>query len=871
MRRRLDLSLGQRLAIGFGVPLAVLLLLGVLIRDWRQQISAAQSELFDRIAPLSEGAGRLEQALLYVAIHTRGYLVRPTPARRQVFENSLEQAVAARQRLGSLPKSADGEALYRRLEPRVDSYLAAARGLVERRPAGAELDAAEAVLSEARESSLAEVRELVLLQERKAESARAVMSQVRRNARDGMITAGLLALGFFVLFAGFTARSIRRHTGELLEVAAALERGDWKPALAYAPRPGDPETGTVRDETRKLARAFGAAALALERREQRLEADGAVARAAAGSLRREEIAARAITAIVGHAGAEVGVVYGWNGEVLEPVAAHAAGDGLAPLTPGQGIPGQAAGERRTVLVTDIPADTPFRILLGYDEAPPRNVAAVPILYRERLYGVLVVASLRALDRQSVSFLEAAAEEIGSGFQNVEAHEHIGRLLADVEEKGRRIQSQNEELQVQSEEIQAQNEELQVQNEELQAQNEEIQAQSEELQGRQEGIRSLNEKLLEKSRILTEQAAKLEEADRRKNEFLGILAHELRNPMAPIANGLYILKRTEPGGEQARRAEEVIERQTRHLLRLIDDLLDVTRVSQGKIQLRRERLDLAELVRASVEDWRAGLEESGLQIEVDLPPGAVWVEGDATRLSQVVGNLLSNAIKFSDPGGRIEVTLELLRAEGQVALAVRDSGIGFDAEALPHLFEPFRQGGGHPARGHGGLGLGLSLVKSLTEMHGGTVEARPRSEGRGAELLVKLPVLAHEAPRPGLPAGGWRILVIEDNRDVAASLSEALELGGHQVEVAHSGPEGLDRARHFHPQVVLCDIGLPRMSGYEVARELRADEKLRSTFLVALTGYAAPEDRRKSADAGFDEHFAKPLDLDRFYRILADKS
>jgi two-component system, chemotaxis family, CheB/CheR fusion protein len=365
---------------------------------------------------------------------------------------------------------------------------------------------------------------------------------------------------------------------------------------------------------------------------------------------------------------------------------------------------------------------------------------------------------------------------------------------------------------------------------------------------------------------------LAEQDRMKNEFLGVLSHELRNPLAPLRNSLYILEHAAPDGDAANRARAVMGRQVGHLSRLVDDLLDVTRISRGKIQLRLERLELGELVRKAVEDHRSLFADADVELTVDGPPGQAWVQGDGTRLAQAVGNLLHNAAKFTPSGGRVVVSVTV-REQGRVAVSVRDTGVGIDPAVLPRLFVPFTQGDATLDRTKGGLGLGLALVKGLVEEHGGTVAAKSEGPGQGAELTIVLPLHpdqgadAQPAVEPPSRSGSRRLLVIEDNVDAADSLRLALELSGHTVEVAYGGAEGIDLARSFRPQVVLCDIGLPRMNGYEVARALRAEPALAATQLVALTGYAAPEDVAKSRAAGFDAHLAKPPSIAEIDRLV----
>ena len=364
---------------------------------------------------------------------------------------------------------------------------------------------------------------------------------------------------------------------------------------------------------------------------------------------------------------------------------------------------------------------------------------------------------------------------------------------------------------------------------------------------------------------------LREADRRKSEFLGMLSHELRNPLAPIRTSLHVLDRAVPGGPQARRAREVVDRQVAHLTRLVDDLLDVTRVSRGKVELRRTTLDLAALVRRASEDHRALLEGDGVALAVHAPAERIPVHGDEARLAQIVGNLLQNARKFTPAGGRVDVSVA--REGGTARLSVRDTGAGIDPEFLPQLFQPFLQGKQTLARSEGGLGLGLALVRGLAELHGGAARAASEGRGRGSEFTVELP-LAPAAPdaraAPSRAAGrgrSLRVLVVDDNRDAAESLAELVELFGHEVEIALDGPSAVAQAAAHRPEVILCDIGLPGMDGYQVARSIRAahDGAVR---LVALSGYAQPEDVQRAAEAGFDAHVAKPADPDRLERLLA---
>ncbi|HEV2856416.1 MAG TPA: chemotaxis protein CheB [Thermoanaerobaculia bacterium] len=369
---------------------------------------------------------------------------------------------------------------------------------------------------------------------------------------------------------------------------------------------------------------------------------------------------------------------------------------------------------------------------------------------------------------------------------------------------------------------------------------------------------------------------LREEARRKDEFLAMLGHELRNPLAPIRNCLTILQSPAATARQKEEAFKTAERQVHHLTRLVDDLLDISRISRGKILLKRERLDLVDAVRATAEDQRIELETAGLDLEVGLPGSPIWVEGDLTRLSQTVSNVLHNAGKFTEPGGRIEVSVRAEPERGTAVVRVRDTGIGMQPELLARVFEPFSQADRGPDRSRGGLGLGLSLVKALVELHGGSVEAASPGLGRGSEVTIRFPLLtgaedtdAMADPPREEPAPVRRCLVIEDNVDAAESMALLLNLDGHETEVAFDAAGGLEKARRFHPEVVLCDIGLPGpMDGHGLARAFRADPELREAYLIALTGYGQEEDRRRALEAGFDAHLTKPADLDVLRRLLA---
>jgi signal transduction histidine kinase/ActR/RegA family two-component response regulator len=378
--------------------------------------------------------------------------------------------------------------------------------------------------------------------------------------------------------------------------------------------------------------------------------------------------------------------------------------------------------------------------------------------------------------------------------------------------------------------------------------------------------------------LSQKRAALERADRAKGELLSMLAHELRNPLGTISNALQVLRLKGEGDQAARRAIDAAERQVLHQALLIDDLLEASRVTRGEVELHCEDLDLAALVRETAEGHREALQEAGLTLELDLPDGPLQVRGDPLRLSQVVSNLLDNAAKFTPAGGRVSVHAARATGGRRAEIRVRDTGAGIPVEELPFVFEVFTQGDQSLDRSRGGLGVGLAVVKGLIEMHGGEVEARSEGAGKGSELMLRLP-LDPAAAQPETPPdngerkaaanGARKVLLVEDNPDAAATMRDFLELSGHEVELAANGTDGVEAARHFHPEVVLCDLGLPGMTGFEVAAELRRDPATREARLIAVTGYGREEDRRRSKEAGFDLHLTKPVDPVQLRNLLRE--
>jgi signal transduction histidine kinase/ActR/RegA family two-component response regulator len=401
--------------------------------------------------------------------------------------------------------------------------------------------------------------------------------------------------------------------------------------------------------------------------------------------------------------------------------------------------------------------------------------------------------------------------------------------------------------------------------------------------------------------IREEVRSLTEADARKNEFLAMLGHELRNPLAPIRNALRIMKRSGSDDPDLCWARDVVDHQLRQLGQLIDDLQEIARVISGKVRLQKEPVDVATIVAFAVETSRPTIEAHHHRLSITRPPGSVFIEADVLRMSQVLSNLLNNAAKYTEAGGQIRLTAAVEGSD--VVFRVRDNGLGIPPEMLPRIFDLFAQVDHSLDRSEGGLGLGLTLVRSLAELHGGSVEARSEGAGRGSEFLVRLPVLpaARAAAGPGSrtpapapspapvaasdragarkgevpaqaagPAAARRVLVVDDNATAAQSLALILKLERYDVQVAYDGEAALKAVRSFRPEAILMDIGLPGLDGHEVARRIRQDPDLASSvgLLAAVSGYAEPDVRRRSREAGFDHHLVKPVDPDAILALLA---
>ena len=441
-----------------------------------------------------------------------------------------------------------------------------------------------------------------------------------------------------------------------------------------------------------------------------------------------------------------------------------------------------------------------------------------------------------------------------------------------------------ELHLQRRELQKLNRSLGEANARLELANTHLQEEkTRELERLNSHLKRANTELEQTNRVLQSEVseraraeAALKEADRHKDEFLAVLAHELRNPLAPIRNAVEIMRRSSVMDPQLAWSRDVVERQVKHLTRLVDDLLDVSRITRGNINLSREPVNVATIVARAIETIAPLIAEQRHDLSVDISEEALEVEGDLTRLTQVLGNLLNNAAKYTDPGGTINVTAS--RVGMDVDIRVRDNGIGIPPALLPRLFQLFTQVDAAAHRAQGGLGIGLALVRQLVQMHGGSVTAYSDGPGKGSEFLIRLP-LRMQRPRELMQSSltaesgangskpGHRILLADDNRDALDSLATLLQCDGHEVHTAGDGAEALEVAAQCRPNVVLLDIGMPKLDDYEVARRIRAEPWGKSAVLIALTGWGQDEDRRRSREVGFDSHLVKPLDPDALSSLL----
>lgn len=850
-------SIAQRLGAGFTVLLTVLASFVGLIA-WQLAQNERASKALDEVIAQTERIDDFESAVLQLAVSTRDVL-------RERTQQHLDAFATAERRLEVTTQMLDKGAISDTLAPLAVQYVNASRAAVIRG------DMESQDLAMMRQAMLARSHALVEQHNVARISALDLMRSNRNAAVLALIVGAAAMVVLFIVIAYITIRSVSRPARQLVAVAAALRGGNWRPALNLGKEVAGRGAPSA-DEMEQIGHAFGTAAVALDVREQRIEAHAAIAKASGASLDGNQIAEAVLRILLPQVQAEVGAVFIKDAEsgVLAPQATRCVTGTLAPVPIGEGLVGQCAQDRETLIWSDIPPESQFAVSLGAEQTSAHSVAAIPLIFGADLLGVLVVASLREFNEAATAFLKTAASQVAVGLMNAHVHKEVQQLLGQLQIQSEQVQAQNEELQSQNEEIQAQHEELQAQTEEIQAQNEELQAQTEEIQAQNEDLQRQTTQLHEKARAL-------QEADEHKNEFLGLLAHELRNPLTPIANCVELLTRKNQDPSSLAKVEDILGRQVRHMTHLIDDLLDVTRVSRGKVTLKRTRLNVTELVHQCVGDQLSALEHAGLELAVDLPDVPIYVEGDHTRICQVFSNLLGNAIKFCQPGSKVGVSVTLDAPKRLVSIHVNDTGEGIDSHLLSRIFEPFYQVDSDLARTKGGLGLGLALAKGLVELHEGRIDVYSRGKGHGAEFVVSLP-LAEAIDRPISPVAdaksetpsqlrSSKVLVVDDNVDAADSMATLLRLEGCVVEVAYSARQGLDVAASFGPDVILCDIGLPLMDGYAFAREMRQRPELHPALLVALTGYTLPADQQRASEAGFDMHISKPPDCQRIVEIV----
>lgn len=372
--------------------------------------------------------------------------------------------------------------------------------------------------------------------------------------------------------------------------------------------------------------------------------------------------------------------------------------------------------------------------------------------------------------------------------------------------------------------------------------------------------------------------KLKESNENKAQFIGMLSHEIRNPMASIMMSIDLLDRIPPETDKAKKVRNIIKHQATQLSHLLDDLLDITRIDRNKIDLKKENLELNDLVHRVVEDFRPQFDEEGVKLIFEPNAEPIFLKADPIRITQVLGNLLNNAIKFTKEGDSAFIAIALDKASGDAVIKVMDNGIGIRPDALPKIFDPFVQAENSLDRTGGGLGLGLAVVKGMVELHGGNVVAYSEGLGKGSEFTIRLPIIKGNNSEEGqlfhsssADSKSHKVLLIDDNKELNLIMSEVITFLGHEPILASNGPEGIAKAKEYHPKVIICDIGMPGMDGYEVARRIRDDNQIRDTFLIAISGYAQKYDLDRSNLAGFDKHLAKPVDLETLKKILSEVS
>ncbi|HET8541848.1 MAG TPA: ATP-binding protein [Anaeromyxobacter sp.] len=845
-------SIRRRVLVGFAFVLVLLAAeLGVALRGLAR-VRELRREIAQAIEPPLSAAEELERIVLYRAVMVRSYVATGDARHLQEHARRLDrqrELLAGLERFPLEPESAAALEALAGAAGEHASDTAAFLSLVAQGAAPEAIARQEIRVSQAREGVLARTRAFEAIQRRLVAAARSRSVEVQEEVARALVATAILVAIALAVTALLTMRAVRGPALALVGAARALEAGEFGPALALA------RDRRGRGELHALAIAFCRMARALRRRERRMAADGRVGEALAAPLDARATASAALREIAAYAGAELGAVYVAEDGSLRLLAAHGAGGAPGALER-VGLVGEAVASGRALALQPIPSDLPVTLPFGFGEARPRAALAVPLSARGAPVGVVLLASTSAFGEDAISFAERAAGQLAIAIANALAHGRLETLALELRDSNQRLRGQNDELQAQREEIQAQAEELHAQTEELHAQADEIRRHNAELASAREA--------------LTAKAEALEEIDRRKDEFLATLAHELRNPLAAVASAGRLLEGHDgPGARHA----AVIGRQVGHLRRLVDDLLDLSRITLDRIQLRRERLELPAVVERAADGVRAAAEAKGQKLAIRAAGEVPEVDGDPIRLEQVLSNLLRNAIRYTPPKGTISVAVEADR--GDAVVRVGDTGMGIPADLLPRIFEPFVQGT-HSEGGEEGLGLGLALVRRLVELHGGSVEARSEGPGTGTVFCVRLPLAAVAAPAavsaPPVPArahhdGRLRVLLVEDHPDVALTTAEALDLFGYAVHVEADADAGLRACLECPPDVALLDIGLPGRSGLDLARDIRARLPRDMVRLIAVTGYGQPEDRIRSEEAGFDAHLVKPVELDELREVI----
>ncbi len=841
-----NFSIRRRIYVGFGVVLALLAAeLGAALRGLHR-IQVLRDEISRVVDPPAAAADELERSILHRAIAARNYVATGDRLQLDEYDRALGRGRIAIDRLRHAELDEEAGEMRDAIVRAAEDHATEAHaflGLVQRAAPADAVAAAERRVALAQQRLLDRVHALDTVQHDRQEAARQRSGELQVDVgRTVIVTAMLVALALGAT-AFLTVRAVRRPALALVGAAQALERGEYAPALALADDGPGSSARARRGELRPLAFAFGRMADALRRREDRLAAEGRLGVALATSLDPEATAAAALREVLTYARAALGSVYACEGDSLKLVAGLGA-NGSPQTLARDGLVAEALDGGHTA-VAAIPADLPFTLRVGYGDVRPRTVIAVPLSSRGERVGVLMLGSVVEIERDAIAFAERAAGQLAIALQNAVSHRRLAALAAELTGSNERLQSQNEALH---------------------AHREEIQAQSAELHAQAVEIRRRNAELAAARDALAARADVLEEVDRRKDEFLATLGHELRNPLAAVAIAGHLLESGPREGDVARHAS-VISRQVRLLRRLVDDLLDLSRITNGELELKRERLDLRDALAKAVEAARPGIDAKGLRVAIDGGSVPAVVDADPARLEQILSNVLQNAVRYTPPGEAIPASVAVVGAE----VVVRVGALHVATDLLPRIFEPFIHGA-HSEGGEMGLGLGLALVRRLVELQGGNVHALAAEDG-GAEIVIRLPFAPEVAPVAAPSARRdegdmrLRVLVVEDHPDVAETTADALDLFGYSVRVARDAEAGLAACLESPPDVALLDIGLPGRNGYDLARDIRARLPRDAVRLVAVTGYGQPEDRARAMEAGFDAHLVKPVELDELRAVI----